>query len=51
VLLTYTEDGLAMRIDDDGTGPTGPTDGNGLPGMRERAAALNAHLLTAGDGR
>ncbi len=55
VLLTYTEDGLLMRIDDDGTG--GPTDGaartsghsggNGLPGMRERASALGG-TLTAG---
>ncbi|TQM38994.1 signal transduction histidine kinase [Pseudonocardia cypriaca] len=66
VLLTYTEDGITMRIDDDGTGPAGKTDGgDGLPGMRERAAALGgtltagprpgggfrveAHLLTAGD--
>ncbi|WP_170231626.1 sensor histidine kinase [Pseudonocardia kunmingensis] len=48
VLLTYTEDGLDMRIDDDGTGPAGdPGGGNGLPGMRERAAALGG-TLTAG---
>jgi signal transduction histidine kinase len=48
VHLTYTEDGLAMWIDDDGTGPTGATDGgSGLPGMRERAAALGG-TLTAG---
>jgi signal transduction histidine kinase len=68
VLLTYTEDGITMRIDDDGTGPAGGAGGgNGLPGMRERAAALggtltagprpgggfrvDAHLLTTGDGR
>jgi signal transduction histidine kinase len=47
VLLTYTEDGLTMRIDDDGAGATGPTDGtggNGLPGMRERATALGGSL-------
>jgi signal transduction histidine kinase len=65
VLLTYAEDGITMRIDDDGTGPTGRSDGgSGLPGMRERAAALggtlsagprpgggfrvDAHLLTEG---
>lgn len=65
VLLTYTEDGITVRIDDDGTGPAGSSDGgDGLPGMRERAAALggtltagprpgsgfrvDAHLLTAG---
>jgi signal transduction histidine kinase len=68
VLLTYTEDGITMRIDDDGTGPAGATDGgDGLPGMRERAAALggvlsagprpgggfrvDAHLLTTGGTR
>jgi signal transduction histidine kinase len=67
VLLAYTEDGITMRIDDDGTGPAGtPEGGNGLPGMRERAAALGgtltagprlgggfrveAHLLTTGGG-
>jgi signal transduction histidine kinase len=48
VLLTYTEDGITMRIDDDGSGPSGSGDGgNGLPGMRERAAALGG-TLTAG---
>lgn len=48
VLLTYTEDGVSMRIDDDGAGPLGSSDGgNGLPGMRERAAALGG-TLTAG---
>jgi signal transduction histidine kinase len=68
VLLTYTEDGITLRIDDDGTGPAGsPDGGDGLPGMRERAAALggtltagprpgggfrvDAHLLTTGGGR
>jgi signal transduction histidine kinase len=72
VHLTYTEDGILMRIDDNGAGPGGQpaggaSGGNGLPGMRERAAALggtltagprpgggfrvDAHLLTAGDGR
>ena len=45
VLLTYTEDGITMRIDDDGAGPTGGADGgNGLPGMRERAAAIGGTL-------
>ncbi|GAA0898854.1 sensor histidine kinase [Pseudonocardia zijingensis] len=48
VLLTYTEDGIRMRIDDDGAGPAGgPGTGNGLPGMRERAEALGG-TLTAG---
>jgi signal transduction histidine kinase len=67
VLLAYTEDGITMRIDDDGTGPVRSSGGgNGLPGMRERAAALggtltagprpgggfrvDAHLLTTGSG-
>jgi signal transduction histidine kinase len=49
VLLTYTEDGITMRIDDDGGGPVARSDGggDGLPGMRERAAALGG-TLTAG---
>jgi signal transduction histidine kinase len=48
VLLAYTEDGITMRIDDDGTGPaSSPDSGNGLPGMRERATALGG-TLTAG---
>jgi signal transduction histidine kinase len=50
VRLTYTEDGLDMRIDDDGAGPAGAPNGsggNGLPGMRERATALGG-TLTAG---
>jgi signal transduction histidine kinase len=71
VHLTYTEDGIVMRIDDDGAGPAAPANGdsggNGLPGMRERAAALggtltagprpgggfrvDAHLLTTGVAR
>jgi signal transduction histidine kinase len=72
VHLTYTEDGILMRIDDDGAGPGGRladagSGSNGLPGMRERTAALggtlsagprpgggfrvDAQLLTTGDGR
>ena len=48
VLLTYTEDGIRMRIDDDGAGPAdGSGGGDGLPGMRERATALGG-TLTAG---
>jgi signal transduction histidine kinase len=51
VHLTYTEDGLLMRIDDNGTGTgghvNGGSGGDGLPGMRERASALGG-TLTAG---
>lgn len=68
VRLSYTDDGIRMRIDDDGAGPSGDRDGgDGIPGMRERAAALGgtltagprpgggfrveAHLRTTGGGR
>ena len=46
VLLDYGDDALTVRVDDDGhgAGPTGPQPGNGLRGMRERAAALGGTL-------
>lgn len=50
VRLRYADDGLTLQIDDDGRGttvPTEPSDGNGFPGMRERATALGG-TLTAG---
>ncbi|MEU4348951.1 sensor histidine kinase [Streptomyces sp. NPDC023838] len=49
VVLDYAPDGLELRVDDDG--PAGPGDaggsGNGLIGMRERAAALGG-IIDAG---
>jgi signal transduction histidine kinase len=50
VRLEYADNGLMVRVDDDGIGtaaPTEPSGGNGLPGMRERATALGG-TLTAG---
>jgi signal transduction histidine kinase len=50
VALHYTGDELSVQIEDDGPGgpvPPEPSGGNGLPGMRERAAALGGSL-TAG---
>jgi signal transduction histidine kinase len=50
VRLEYADDGLSVRVDDDGLGApahTEPSGGNGLPGMRERATALGG-TLTAG---
>jgi signal transduction histidine kinase len=47
VRLHYADDGLAVRVDDDGRGaitPAEPSGGNGLPGMRERATALGGTL-------
>jgi signal transduction histidine kinase len=39
-------DELRVRVDDSGVGPVPSTsDGNGIPGMRERAAALGGTLL------
>jgi signal transduction histidine kinase len=50
VRLEYAENGLLVQVDDDGLAApahTEPSGGNGLPGMRERAAALGG-TLTAG---
>ncbi len=48
VSLGYGHDGLTVRIEDTGVGAASSTsDGNGIPGMRERAAALGG-TLTAG---
>lgn len=49
VHLRYTPDELQLRVDDDGpaTGQDTTTGGNGLTGMRERAAALGG-TVTAG---
>lgn len=48
VRLDYTPDGVVVAVQDTGRGvPDGvepPTEGNGLPGMRERAAALGGRL-------
>jgi signal transduction histidine kinase len=48
VRLTYGEDEVTVQVDDDGAGgvAASPSDGggNGIPGMRERAAALGGEL-------
>ncbi len=48
VELHYTDDTLRLRIRDNGPGPppTAPAGGHGLPGMRERAAAVGGELRT-----
>ena len=50
IIIGYGRGALAVRVDDTGAGPplsTSDTPGNGIPGMRERAAALGG-TLTAG---
>ena len=50
VTLGYGQDGLTVRVADTGVGPVPSTsDGNGIPGMRERASALGG-TLAAGAG-
>jgi signal transduction histidine kinase len=46
VRVAYGEDDLTVQVDDDGRGTGGATSGggNGIPGMRERAAALGGRL-------
>ena len=54
VRVRYAQDELRLRVEDDGRGaatasaarpaPGSPGGGNGLPGMRERAAALGGTL-------
>jgi signal transduction histidine kinase len=47
VLVDYTGSDLVVQVDDDGRGPAGPAvvnGGNGIPGMRERTAALGGRL-------
>jgi signal transduction histidine kinase len=46
VELHYTDDDLRLRVRDNGPGPppTAPAGGHGLPGMRERAAAVGGEL-------
>jgi signal transduction histidine kinase len=46
VAIDYTDDALRVRVDNDGAAPPGgvPAEGNGIPGMRERAAALGGTL-------
>ena len=55
VLVDYTGADLVVQVDDDGRGPdSAPAtpsddrngDGNGIPGMRERATALGGRLWT-----
>jgi signal transduction histidine kinase len=50
VSLEYGPDGLTVRVEDTGVGgDPSRSDGNGIPGMRERAAALGG-TLNAGPG-
>ncbi|MFG2001464.1 sensor histidine kinase [Spirillospora sp. NPDC048911] len=52
VEITATADAVVVQIDDDGTGPADPAAldaGNGLRGIRERAAAVGGEV-TAGPG-
>jgi signal transduction histidine kinase len=46
VAVTYGDEDIVLQVDDDGRGPlaNGSHEGNGLPGMRERAAALGGTL-------
>jgi signal transduction histidine kinase len=48
ISLTYGDADLTVQVDDDGRGPVswsnGSSGGNGIPGMRERAAALGGRL-------
>ena len=48
VNIAYGDDELLLRIEDDGRGAPGdlPVGGNGIPGMRERVAALGGDLRT-----
>jgi signal transduction histidine kinase len=51
VCIGWSPEALAVRVDDDGAGPaaTAPAEpGNGIPGMRERAAALGGELSAGG---
>jgi signal transduction histidine kinase len=48
VRISYQEHDLTVQVDDDGRGSpphAAPPDGNGIRGMRERAAALGGDLL------
>jgi len=47
VELRYAGDALRLRIRDNGPGPSQNTDGHGLAGMRERAAAAGGDLRTS----
>jgi len=49
VRLDYTGTGVTVLVDDDGVGPGPGEPGNGLAGMRERAAALGG-TITVGAG-
>ena len=48
VELRYEDDALRVRVRDNGPGPPpeAPAGGHGLPGMRERAAAVGGRLRT-----
>jgi signal transduction histidine kinase len=48
VVIRYEPAALDIQVDDTGIGPQSSTsDGNGIPGMRERAAALGGTLTAA----
>jgi signal transduction histidine kinase len=44
VNVEYLDDALLLEVTDDGKGPASIDEGNGIAGMRERAASLNGEL-------
>lgn len=50
VRIGYGKDDVTIQVEDNGHGPGDNHGGSGIPGMRERAAALGGQL-TAGPGR
>lgn len=52
VELLYSDEALQLRVRDNGPGPSpaANTGGHGLPGMRERAAAVGGQLRTGSTG-
>lgn len=46
-LTAQADDTVCLTVTDNGTGPSGTADGNGLAGLRERLALADGHLETA----
>jgi signal transduction histidine kinase len=51
VRVVYSPDAVEVEVDDDGPGSVNVVAGNGLTGMRERAAALDGSLETGAGPR
>ncbi|MGH2807329.1 MAG: ATP-binding protein, partial [Actinomycetota bacterium] len=45
VTVEYRDDALAIEVEDNGRGADDVTEGNGIAGMRERAASLGGELV------